>query len=141
MYVDVLYIILNKNHTFAYYTMARAKTSWQIINTVPWNRSVLTIKELTYWIKTVNFTDTSFIITTRKLYIYIYLNSLRRYSSNFSFHTCFTLKILHTTMLFGSQWWTGRPGVLWFMGLQRVGHDWATDLSDAILQLSLVAKW
>ena len=24
-----------------------------------------------------------------------------------------------------SWWWTGRPGVLWFMGLQRVGHDWA----------------
>ena len=24
--------------------------------------------------------------------------------------------------------WTGRPGVLRFMGLQRVGHDWATDL-------------
>ena len=22
----------------------------------------------------------------------------------------------------------GRPGVLWFMGSQRVGHDWATDL-------------
>ena len=21
-----------------------------------------------------------------------------------------------------SWWWTGRPGVLWFMGLQRVGH-------------------
>ena len=29
----------------------------------------------------------------------------------------------------GSWWWTGRPGVLWFMGLQRVGHDWATDLN------------
>ena len=28
----------------------------------------------------------------------------------------------------GSWWWTGRPGVLWFMGLQRVGHDWATEL-------------
>ena len=26
-------------------------------------------------------------------------------------------------------WWTGRPGVLWFMGLQRVGHDWATELN------------
>ena len=22
-----------------------------------------------------------------------------------------------------SWWWTGRPGVLWFMGLHRVGHD------------------
>ena len=26
----------------------------------------------------------------------------------------------------GSWWWTGRPGVLWFMGSRRVGHDWAT---------------
>ena len=22
-------------------------------------------------------------------------------------------------------WWTRKPGVLWFMGLQRVGHNWA----------------
>ena len=29
----------------------------------------------------------------------------------------------------GSWWWTGRPGVLQFMGLQRVGHDWATELN------------
>ena len=29
----------------------------------------------------------------------------------------------------GSWWWTGRLGVLWFMGLQRVRHDWATELS------------
>ena len=28
----------------------------------------------------------------------------------------------------GRQWWTGRPGVLWFMGSQRVRHDWATEL-------------
>ena len=31
----------------------------------------------------------------------------------------------------GSWWWTGRPGVLQFMGLQRVGHDWATELNWA----------
>ena len=24
----------------------------------------------------------------------------------------------------GSWWWIGRPGVLWFMGWQRVRHDW-----------------
>ena len=24
--------------------------------------------------------------------------------------------------------WTGKPGVLWFMGLQRVGHDGVTEL-------------
>ena len=29
----------------------------------------------------------------------------------------------------GSLWWTGRSGVLRFMGLQRVGHDWATELN------------
>ena len=29
----------------------------------------------------------------------------------------------------GSWWWTGRPGVLQSMGLQRVGHDWATELN------------
>ena len=29
----------------------------------------------------------------------------------------------------GSWWWTVRPGVLWFMGSQRVGHDWATELN------------
>ena len=29
----------------------------------------------------------------------------------------------------GSWWWTGRPGVLPFMGSQRVGHDWATELN------------
>ena len=28
----------------------------------------------------------------------------------------------------GSWWWTGKPGVLQSMGLQRVGHDWATEL-------------
>ena len=29
----------------------------------------------------------------------------------------------------GSWWWTGRPGVLRFMGSQRVGHDWTTELN------------
>ena len=29
----------------------------------------------------------------------------------------------------GSWWWIGRPGVLQFMGSQRVGHDWATELN------------
>ena len=35
----------------------------------------------------------------------------------------------------GSWWWTGRPGVLWFMGLQRVRHDWATELNWTELNL------
>ena len=29
----------------------------------------------------------------------------------------------------GSWWWTGRPGVPRFMGSQRVGHDWGTELN------------
>ena len=29
----------------------------------------------------------------------------------------------------GSWWWTGRPGMLQSMGLQRVGHSWATELN------------
>ena len=28
-----------------------------------------------------------------------------------------------------SWWWTGRPGVRWFMGSQRVRHDWTTELN------------
>ena len=28
-----------------------------------------------------------------------------------------------------SWWWTGRPGMLQSMGLQRVGHDWVTELN------------
>ena len=29
----------------------------------------------------------------------------------------------------GRWWWTGRPGELQFVGSQRVGHDWATELN------------
>ena len=40
----------------------------------------------------------------------------------------------------GSWWWTGRPGMLQFMGSQRVGHDWATELNwtDALWQSCLL---
>ena len=34
-----------------------------------------------------------------------------------------------------SWWWTGRPGLLWFTGSQRVGHDWATELNWTELSL------
>ena len=30
----------------------------------------------------------------------------------------------------GSWWWTGRPGVLRFMGSQRVGHDWGLNWTE-----------
>ena len=32
-----------------------------------------------------------------------------------------------------SLWWTGRPGELQFMGSQRVGHDWATELTNYVV--------
>ena len=34
----------------------------------------------------------------------------------------------------GSWWWTGRPGVLRFMGSQRVGHDWVAELDFKEIQ-------
>ena len=38
----------------------------------------------------------------------------------------------------GSWWWTGRLGVLWFMGSQRVRHDWATELNWTELNIILI---
>ena len=41
-------------------------------------------------------------------------------------------------------WWrTGRPGVLQFMGLQRVGHEWATELNWTwvCLKFSIIKMW
>ena len=40
----------------------------------------------------------------------------------------------------GSWWWTGRPGVLRFMGSQRVGHNWATELNWRIKMIKSVPK-
>ena len=37
-----------------------------------------------------------------------------------------------------SCWWIGRTGVLWFMGSQRVGHEWATELNWYIYPLLFV---
>ena len=41
---------------------------------------------------------------------------------------------------FGSWWWTGRPGVLRFMGSRRVRHDWVTELNwtELIAQITSV---
>ena len=41
-------------------------------------------------------------------------------------------------------WWTGRPGVLQSMGSQRVGHDWANELSwrhSSNLDVHLTDEW
>ena len=37
----------------------------------------------------------------------------------------------------GSWWWTGRPGMLRFMGSQRVGHIWAAELNWTELSVSV----
>ena len=37
----------------------------------------------------------------------------------------------------GSWWWTGRPGMLQFMGSQRVRYDWTTELNSK----NGVASW
>ena len=36
----------------------------------------------------------------------------------------------------GSCWWTGRLGMLRFMGSQRVGHNWATELMVGLMVTS-----
>ena len=43
----------------------------------------------------------------------------------------------------GSWWWTGRPGVLQFIGSQRVRHDWVTELNwtDPYCYLKIMCLW
>ena len=41
----------------------------------------------------------------------------------------------------GSWWWTGRPGVLRFMGLQTVGHDWVTELNWTEFLIKILQKF
>ena len=40
----------------------------------------------------------------------------------------------------GRWWWTGRPGVLQFMGSQRVGHDWSTELNWWEVSLNCISR-
>ena len=41
----------------------------------------------------------------------------------------------------GSWWWTEKPGVLQYMGSQRVGHNWATELNWLLVGTPLSKKW
>ena len=43
----------------------------------------------------------------------------------------------------GSLWWTGRPGMLQFMGPQRARHDWVTELNwtESLLQFRYGWDW
>ena len=43
-----------------------------------------------------------------------------------------------------SWWWTGRSGVLWFMGSKRARHNWATELNWTIeknCSLNITCRW
>ena len=42
-----------------------------------------------------------------------------------------------------SWWWTGRPGMLRFMGLQTVRHDWVTELNwtDSLCLFYILIHW
>ena len=40
----------------------------------------------------------------------------------------------------GSWWWTGKPGILQSMGLQKFGHDWVTDLNWICVSAAAAAK-
>ena len=51
--------------------------------------------------------------------------------------SCSLLKIL---LRIKRKWWTGRPGVLWFMGSQRVGHDWVTELNWIFLKFLICSR-
>ena len=41
----------------------------------------------------------------------------------------------------GSWLWTGRPGMLHSMGLQRVRHNWETELNWKLLQWESISYW
>ena len=45
----------------------------------------------------------------------------------------------------GNGWWTGKPGVLQFMGSQRVRHDWMSELNNSFLIMGkepeCIFKW
>ena len=41
----------------------------------------------------------------------------------------YLISVIPFSSSWSSWWWTGRPGVLRFMGLQRIRHKWATELN------------
>ena len=58
--------------------------------------------------------------------VFVLSRNHRHFVSHYSYLRDLNLKItcIHPW------WWTGRPGVLRFMQSQRVGHNWATELTD-----------
>ena len=59
-------------------------------------------------------------------YMFIYLSTHRIYVYAYiTFMICMMYEYVWTLFVdSGSWWWTGKPGVLQSMGLQRVGHNW-----------------
>ena len=53
---------------------------------------------------------------------------LNRWPLHWLFH-CMVTKWTWVWVDSRSWWWTGRPGMLWFMGSQRVRCDWVTELN------------
>ena len=70
-----------------------------------------------------------------------WLDSIRRWDGWVASPTQWTRVWVNS----GSWWWTGRLGMLRFMGSQRVGHDWATELNInskiRSIWTSLVVRW
>ena len=73
-------------------------------------------------------------------------DSYRSFQNFKCYYLVTSLAILGASPYSGSWWWTGRPGVRRFMGSQRVGHDWTTDLIWSVAQMvknlpSMQATW
>ena len=66
-------------------------------------------------------------------------NLLQRLSRGFGFHASLGREdplqeeMATYSSVSRSWWWTGKPGMLQSMDLQRVGHDWVTELNWTLL--------
>ena len=93
---------------------------------------------LLQWIFLTQESNWGFLYCRQILYQLSYQGSPKWALTRYQIFWCLHLEFLNSrTVIYklpdlvnsGSWWWTGRPGVLWFMGSQRVGHDWVTELN------------
>ena len=74
---------------------------------------------------------TSKVLTNGCFFLFVFLIfSLVIYYQGYSTWQNMNVSFFICIELSGSWWWTGRPGVLWFMGSQRVGHDWGLNWTE-----------